>query len=44
MVEGFRQAGCYTVRWSPTELSSGIYFCRLQVGEYAQTVKLVLLR
>jgi hypothetical protein len=44
MVEGHRNAGHYTIRWSPTNLSSGVYFCRLQVGELSETVKMVLLR
>jgi len=44
LAEGFRQAGRYTVRWRPTDVASGVYFCRLQAGGYARTVKMVLLR
>ena len=49
LIEGYREAGEYTVIWdgrdnAGRELSSGIYFCRLQAGEYAETVKMVLLR
>lgn len=37
-------AGAYTVRWDATGLPSGVYFYRLQAGEFVQTKKLILLR
>lgn len=42
-------AGEYVVTWdgrnsSGVDLASGIYFCRLQAGEFGRTVKMVLLR
>jgi hypothetical protein len=42
-------AGEYNVTWEGRDdggraAASGIYFCRLQAGAYAQTVKMVLLR
>jgi len=49
LVEAEQPAGEHAVVWdgrdgAGRELSSGIYFCRLQAGGYAETVKMVLLR
>ncbi len=52
LVDGEREAGRYEVEWKPTEMSSGVYFYRLQArqtdggqaGEFAETKKLLLLR
>jgi hypothetical protein len=37
-------AGNYIRQWNAEKMSSGIYFYRLQVGSYAETKKLILLR
>jgi len=42
-------AGFYDVRWNGTDdsgnpVSTGVYFSRLQAGEYVKTIKMVLLR
>ena len=37
-------AGSYSKQWNAANMSSGIYFYRLQVGSFTQTKKLVLLR
>jgi hypothetical protein len=49
LVDGEQAAGEYHLTWdgrdeAGRDLASGIYFCRLQVGGYAETVKMVLLR
>lgn len=42
-------AGTYSVQWNSTDasgnpVSTGVYFCRLQAGEYSKTIKMVYLR
>jgi hypothetical protein len=37
-------AGCYTRRWNAKNMSSGIYFYRLQVGTFIETKKLIVLK
>jgi hypothetical protein len=49
LVQGWRQAGVYTVRWdgrdgSGRALASGVYLYRLEAGNEVQTRKLVLLQ
>jgi hypothetical protein len=44
LVDGQQQAGYKTTRWDASSLSSGIYFYRLQAGDFVQTRKIVLLR
>jgi len=36
--------GNHKVEWKPENLSSGIYYCRLQAGEYQQARKMILLK
>ncbi|MDQ7054865.1 MAG: FG-GAP-like repeat-containing protein [candidate division KSB1 bacterium] len=49
LVNGPRAAGAHTVQWNSTDhsgnpVSSGIYFYRLQAGEFQQVRKMILLR
>ncbi|MCH7496045.1 MAG: T9SS type A sorting domain-containing protein [Candidatus Marinimicrobia bacterium] len=44
MVDGEMSAGRFTSVWNATELASGIYFYRLQTGEFVLTRKMVLLK
>ncbi len=36
--------GRHTAEWSATDLPNGVYFYRLQAGEFLQTKKLVLIK
>jgi hypothetical protein len=42
LFDGHKQAGSYSVIFDGTNLSSGIYLCRLKSAEYFETRKLVL--
>lgn len=44
LVDEFRNAGRYDVTFDATQLSSGIYFYRLQAGEFVQSRKMILLK
>jgi len=44
LVEGNLKAGYKTARWDAGSFSSGIYFYRLQAGDFVQTRKMVLIR
>ena len=44
LVDGTRQAGHYSARFDATGLASGLYFYRLQAGEFVDTKKLLLLK
>lgn len=44
LVEGRREAGFYEVVFDASDLSSGMYLCRLQAGEFVQTRKMLLTR
>jgi hypothetical protein len=48
-VNGYRDSGSYTVRWFGTDqsgctLGAGIYFYRLQAGDFSETRKMVLMK
>ena len=44
LVNGHKQTGMYSVTWDASNVSSGIYFYRLQAGDFIQTRKMVLLK
>jgi len=44
LVQGDQTAGTYMVGWDAGDLSNGVYFCRLETGEFSRTIKMVLLK
>ena len=44
LVDGNMPAGEHTVLWNASNFASGIYFYRLQAGDFVQTRKMVLLK
>ncbi len=44
VVQGEQSAGHHQITWDASDHSSGIYFYRIQAGEYAETKKMVLLK
>jgi len=44
LVNGEMNPGRYTVRWDAGNLTSGVYFYRLQAGQFSETKKLVLMK
>ena len=42
--EGDQQAGQHTITWDAAGFPSGVYFARLQAGEYSESIKMVLLK
>jgi hypothetical protein len=44
LVNERRNAGVYEVKFDGSELASGVYFYRIQAGDYVATKKLVLMK
>ncbi|MEJ2494304.1 MAG: T9SS type A sorting domain-containing protein, partial [Ignavibacteriaceae bacterium] len=44
LIDGEKSAGSYKVKFNASKLSTGIYFYRLQAGDYIDTKKLLLLK
>ena len=44
LVDDVKPAGEHTARWTATGLASGMYFCRLEAGEFVLTQKIMLVR
>jgi len=42
LYEGLRHAGTYTAVFDGARLASGVYFCRMQAGNFTDTKKLIL--
>jgi hypothetical protein len=44
LVNEEKPAGTYELTWNATNLPSGVYFYRLQVGDFIQTKKMILIK
>ena len=44
LVDEFKAASTYRVTFDASDLTSGVYFYRLDVGDYSKTMKMMLLR
>jgi len=44
LVDGYLEAGYHTAGWDGADAASGIYFYRMQAGDYIQSRKMVLLK
>ncbi|TSA18945.1 T9SS C-terminal target domain-containing protein [bacterium] len=44
LVEGERTAGVHEAKWNAVGVPSGIYFYRLQAGDFVETKKMTLLK
>jgi len=44
LVDGIQQAGEYNTTWNASNITSGVYFYRLQAGDFVQTRKMLLLK
>jgi hypothetical protein len=44
LVNEFRNAGSYEVDFDASKLSSGVYFYKLQAGDFVQTKKMILMK
>ena len=44
LVQGLRQAGNHTIEWNAEGYPSGVYFVKLDAGEFTQTQKLMLVK
>lgn len=44
LVDGTKEAGSHTVRFDGSDLSSGVYLYRLEVGNFIRTRRMVLIR
>jgi flagellar hook assembly protein FlgD len=48
LFDGSKEAGVHTVQWDGKNqngqfVSTGLYFCRMQAGEFVKTVKIISL-
>jgi hypothetical protein len=43
LLRGARGPGVYTVSWDAKGVPSGVYFCRMQAGQFSAVKKAILL-
>jgi hypothetical protein len=44
IVDEAKQAGQHQVEWDASKKSSGVYFYRIEAGDYTDTRKMILLK
>jgi len=44
IIDGYQLAGTHAITWNKSNVSSGIYFYKLQAGDFVQTKKMLLLK
>ncbi len=44
LINGFKDAGSYTVNFDASSLASGVYFYRIEANEFTQTKKMLLIK
>ncbi len=44
LVNGYQNAGSYTVDFTPTNLASGVYYYTLNAGQFTNTKKMILMK
>lgn len=44
LLDDFKEAGFYKIKFDGTDLSSGMYFYKIEVGDYKATKKLILMK
>jgi beta-mannanase len=44
LLDEYKEAGVYNLRWNAAGLSSGVYFCRLTAGVFASTRKMTFMK
>jgi hypothetical protein len=44
LVEGVQEAGYYSIEWKSTDYASGVYFYRLEAGEFTNVKKMVIIK
>ena len=44
LVSATQSAGSYNIEWDGAAFSSGVFFCRLEAGEFVKVIKLLLVK
>jgi hypothetical protein len=44
LVDESRQPGIYSTTWNATGMATGIYFCRMEAGQFVATMRMLLLK
>jgi photosystem II stability/assembly factor-like uncharacterized protein len=44
LANGFKNKGKYTISFNGTSLTSGIYICKIQAGNYSKSIKMILMK